>query len=57
VLVVEDDPAMPTSSRGAVGTGFTVEAAPTAAAGLDLERVTRFDLITPTCDARDGLLH
>src|SRR5512147_3276072 len=46
VLVVEDDPAMrDLLTEELSDTGFTVEAAPTAAAGLELARVTRFDLI------------
>src|SRR5204863_4296642 len=46
VLVVEDDPAMrDLLTEELSDAGFTVEAAPTAAAGLELARVTRFDLI------------
>src|SRR5690348_14644089 len=46
VLVVEDDPAMcDLLTEELSDVGFTVEAAPTAAAGLELARVTRFDLI------------
>ena len=46
VLVVEDDPAMrDLLTEELADVGFTVEAAPTAAAGLELARVTRFDLI------------
>ena len=46
MLVVEDDPAMRDLLYEELSdAGFTVEAAPTAAAGLELARVTRFDLI------------
>ena len=46
VLVVEDDPAMrDLLTEELSDAGFAVEAAPTAAAGLELARVTRFDLI------------
>src|SRR5512138_833608 len=46
VLVVEDDPAMRDLLYEELSdVGFTVEAAPTAAAGLELARVQRFDLI------------
>jgi two-component system response regulator HydG len=46
VLVVEDDPAMrDLLTEELSDAGFTVEGAPTAAAGLELARVTRFDLI------------
>ncbi|HEY0253556.1 MAG TPA: sigma-54 dependent transcriptional regulator [Kofleriaceae bacterium] len=46
VLVVEDDPAMRDLLHEELSdAGFTVESVPTAAAGLELARVTRFDLI------------
>ena len=46
MLVVEDDPAMRDLLNEELSdAGFDVEAAPSAAAGLELARVTRFDLI------------